>query len=100
MSTENTTMSTEERLRFLEQLPPATPLTLERAAELGGYRSVSALRTAMRAGRLRVTRHSPRSVVTTAGDLLAYMQGLHGWGAERGRPRGRKGQDAGGGAGG
>jgi hypothetical protein len=88
-------MSPEERRRLLEQLPPATPLTLERAAWLANYRSVSALRTAMRHGRLRVTRHSPRSIVTTAGDVLEYLHTVNHWGAPRGQPRRHKTQEAG-----
>lgn len=92
MDTDETSMSTEERVRLLDQLPPSTPLTLERAAQLAGYRSVSALRQAARDGRLRVTRHSPRSVVTTAGDLREFLSRLQQRGHARGQPR--KGQDA------
>ena len=80
-------MSPLERARLLEQLPPSTPLTLERAAQLAGYRSVSALRQAARDDRLRVTRHSPRSVVTTAGDLRDFLSKLHPRGHARGQPR-------------
>ncbi len=81
----------DERRRLLEQLPPSTPLTLERAAYLASYRSSSTLRRAAREGRLRVDRHGPRTVLTTAGALLSYLATLHPKGAERGLPR--KSQD-------
>jgi len=87
MNTDEPAMSPEERRRFLEQLPSSTPLTLARAAHLAGYRSVSALRTAALEGRLRVDRHGPRNVLTTAGALLSYLGTLHNKGAARGRPR-------------
>jgi len=79
--------SPEERRRFLEQLPPATPLALLRAAQLAGYRSATTLRTAAQNGRLQVSRHGPRVVLTTAGDLLAYLDSLGPRGAERGEAR-------------
>jgi len=62
----------DERRRLLEQLPPSTPVTLERAAYLANYRSSSTL---------------PRNVLTTAGALLSYLGTLHNKGAARGRPR-------------
>ncbi len=86
--------SPEERRRLLEQLPESTPLTLERAAYLAGYLSATTLRTAAQHGRLQVDRHGPRTVLTTAGDLLAYLSSLDVRGAARGRPRPRHDETA------
>lgn len=80
-------MTHEERQDLLERLPAGTPLTLERAALLAGYRSASTLRKAVRENRLQVTRHSERVVLTTAQDLRAYLERLHAGGASRGQPR-------------
>jgi hypothetical protein len=89
----NPEMSPEDRGRLLEQLPPATPLTLARAAWLGNFRSTSGLRMAIRRGSLHATKHSERVMLTTAGDLLAYLNSTQVRGTARGRPR--KSQDAG-----
>jgi hypothetical protein len=87
MSTQDQEMSPEERRRLLEQLPPATPLTLARAAWLGNFRSASALRMAVRRGALHATKHSDRVVLTTAGDLLVYLRAVQQRGVARGHPR-------------
>jgi hypothetical protein len=82
-------MSPEARWRLLEQLPSATPLTLARAAWLGNFRSTSGLRMAIRRGALHATKHSERVVLTTAGDLLAYLKTTRQRGIARGAPRSR-----------
>jgi len=90
MDAENPDMPPSERRRLLENLPPSTPLSIRRAAWLAGYRSTSTLKAAMSADppRLRVERHGPRVVLTTAGDLVYYLKSLTGSrGVERGRPR-------------
>ncbi len=79
--------------RLLEQLPPATPLTLERAAQLGGFRSTSGLRMAVRRGSLHATKHSERVMLTTAGDLLNYLRSTQVRGTRRGQPRSEQQSD-------
>jgi hypothetical protein len=70
----------------MPRLPNASELiSLPEAADYAGYRSVSTLRTAARAGRLRGLQLSPRVILTTPAWVDAYDQSIWGKG---GRPRG------------
>jgi hypothetical protein len=91
MPLEEENMTAEERRQLLDHLPASTPLTFERAALLANYRSASSLRTAARAGKLVVQRHSERLMLILAGDLRAYLQNVHERGTARGQPRQKTG---------
>lgn len=82
----------EDETRTLADLPDGEQLTLEQAARLAGYASSSTLRLAMRAGRLEVTKLSPRVIYTTAGALRAYLAAQRTWGYKRGVPRDDEGR--------
>jgi hypothetical protein len=70
----------------MARLPNAADLlTLEEAAEDAGYSSPTTLRKAAREGRLQVTRHGRRTILTTAAWVSAYEDSAYGNG---GRPRG------------
>ena len=70
----------------MARLPNAADLmTLEEAAEDAGYSSPSTLRKAAREGRLKVIRHGPHTILTTAEWVYAYEDTTSGKG---GRPRG------------
>ncbi len=71
----------------MPRLPNSSDLiTLQEAADYGGYRSVSTLRKAAREGRLQVLHPSPRVVLTTYAWLDEYDMSVSEKG---GRPRGK-----------
>jgi hypothetical protein len=70
----------------MSKLPNSKDLvTLAEAAEYAGYRSVSTLRKAARAGTLRVVRLGTRTILTTHDWVYDYETAIEGKG---GRPRG------------
>jgi len=96
MDSESADMPLAERMRLLETLPASTPLSIQRAAWLAGYRSSSTLKTAVSKGRLHVERHGPRLILTTAGALRDFLATLSSpRGTARGQLKGNAAQAAG-----